>query len=231
MRFFCKVYLVGLAWVGLAGVSLAELKFDVVTKEVDALPEDTEIRIQFTFSNPTDEPIRVRDIESTCGCLKATTDRRLYGPGEEGVLDALFSLGSFVGTHQKVLYLMTEKPHLERYELKVTVNIPETVVIEPKVSKWTVGAPASEKTIDVKFVGDEPMRIVDIVSTRPQFTFRSEEVEAGRHYRILLKPATTEDSVMGALKIVTDSRTPKYQRQLAFFTVSRDRARTTGLGR
>ncbi len=74
------------------------------------------------------------------------------------------------------------------------------------------------------------MKIVEITSSRQQFVFRSEQVEEGRHYRIMLKPETTAEAIMGVLKIVTDSGVPKYQRQHAFFTVSRDRDRVVGGG-
>ena len=209
----------------LAASASAQLKFESIHQEASAKPEDTELMIKFPFSNPTGSPIRVASLESTCGCIKGSTDKRVYGPGEAGVVQALFSLGSFVGTHQKVVYLDTEKPDEQRYKLTVTVNIPEVVVIEPKLTKWTIGEEAAAKQIDVKFVGAEPMKITGLQSTRPQFEFSSETIEEGRHYRITLKPTTTAEPIMGALKISTDSKTPKYQGQFAFFNVARERRR------
>ena len=220
-----KIMLVALAWLGSITLASGQLKFDALTQEMDASPEDEKILLKFSFANPTEEAVRVKGLESRCGCIKASSDRGVYAPGEKGTVEALFSLGSFIGTHQKVVYMTTEEPDDRRYKLTVTVNIPEVVTIEPKVSKWTEGGPMDEKVIDVRFIGDDPMHILNIISTRSQIVFRTEEVEAGRHYRISLKPETTEGALMGALKIETDSETAKYRRQLAFFTVSRERGR------
>jgi|GEM_PF-174992 len=207
--------------VGSASAQL--LKFDSIHQEASAKAEDTHLDIKFSFTNPSDKPVRVKALDSTCGCIKAQSDRRVYAPGETGEIEAEFALGAFVGTHQKVVYLDTEAPDDHRYRLTVTVNIPEVVAIEPKVTKWAIGEEAKAKQVDIKFIGDEPMNILEIVATRPQFDVNHETVEAGRHYRVTLKPHSTADAIMGALKIVTDSKTPKYQRQLAFFSVTRVR--------
>ena len=213
-------------WLGLllAGTVHGGLTFESTSQSADAKATDTELTVEYAFKNTSSEPVRIEEIDSTCGCIKASTDKRVYAPGESGVTEAVFSLGKFVGTHQKVIYVQTAEPDDVRHKLTVTVNIPEVVSIEPKVTKWPVGSAPEAKVIDVKFVGDEAMKVTEIRSTRPQFTFESETVEEGRHYRITLKPESTDVPIMGALKIVTDSKTPKYQSELAFFNVSRERA-------
>ena len=47
------------------------------------------------------------------------------------------------------------------------------------------------------------------------------EVTPGREYVVTVKPKSTNDVMLGAIKIETDSKIPKYQRQLAFFSIVR----------
>ena len=48
----------------------------------------------------------------------------------------------------------------------------------------------------------------------------------GQEYLVTVKPKTTKDVTLGALKIETDSTIPKYQRQLAFFSIYNKPAET-----
>lgn len=199
-------------------------KFESQHQEASATIEDTELKIVYAFKNEGDQPVTVTNISSTCGCIEASTNRTTYAPGQDGVVETIFALGTFIGTHQKIVYVDTAAPDAQRYRLTVTVNIPEVVSIEPKVAQWKVGEEATEKVVDIKFLA-KPLNITKIETTRPQFTFEKEVVEEGRHYRITLKPTSTEEPIMGALKLTTDSEIEKYQRAMAFFSVTRDRGR------
>ena len=231
--FFRRVLLKGSMGLVAAGLLLSQataqsLKFESQHQDADAKISDTELKIVFPFKNEGDKPVRVINLESTCGCIEATSSRTVYDPGQEGEVVALFELGTFIGTHQKIVYMDTAAPDDTRYRLTVTVNIPEVVSIEPKVSKWAVGDPLEEKVIEVKFLAEQPLKITAIETTRPQFSFEKETIEEGRHYRVTLKPSSTEAPIMGALKFVTDSDIPKYQRALAFFSVTRSRGSRGG---
>ena len=69
------------------------------------------------------------------------------------------------------------------------------------------------------------MKITSITTASDQVEFSWREIPPGREYEITLKPTTTAEILFGALKIETDSKTPKYRRQLAFFAVCRKPAK------
>ena len=96
---------------------------------------------------------------------------------------------------------------------------PVFVDIEPKTIQWWVGEEPVEKTTTVKMNADTPMTIKNITATRDNVEFSWKEVTPGREYLVTVKPKSTKEVTLGALKIETDSTIPKYQRQLAFFSI------------
>ena len=99
--------------------------------------------------------------------------------------------------------------------------VPEVIQIEPRTLQWWLDESPEQKETIVKMVGKEPMKITNVTATRDTVEFSWKEIVPGREYRVLVKPKSTKEVSLGALKIETDSKIPKYQRQLAFFSVYR----------
>lgn len=199
----------------------AELALDVAAVEVKPKAEDETVTVSFTFRNTGDKPVTVLNLESGCSCLSSSLDARTYAPGASGTGKAEFKVSSFVGRHEKSVTVTTDDTKQPQWVIPFILDVPAVVEIEPKTLQWWLGDAAVEKTCVVKMVGDKPMKITNVSSTRESVEFKSEEIMPGREYRITVKPKSTEEVVMGALKIETDSEIPKYQRQLAFFSVFR----------
>jgi len=84
-----------------------------------------------------------------------------------------------------------------------------------------VGDPAEAKVTRVTMMGTEPMKILNITSTREQVDYSFKEIIPGKEYEVTVKPHNTTEVILGALKIETDSKIAKFQRQLAFFSIYR----------
>ena len=188
---------------------------------VNPKPEDETITVEFKFKNVGTKPVTVLSLESGCSCLSADLDKATYAPGEIGTGKAEFKVGSFVGLHEKILNVMTDDPTQQPWALPFLLNVPEVVSIEPKNVQWWIGEAASPKTVTVKITGPDPMNITQITSTRETVQFDWKPVTPGREYLVTITPKSTADVVIGALKIETDSKVPKYARQLAFFSIVR----------
>ncbi len=199
----------------------AELVLDSPMVEVKPKPEDEVVEVAFTFRNKGDKPVTILNLESGCSCLSASLDARTYAPGASGTGKAEFKVSSFVGRHEKSVTVATDDPAQPKWDIPFVLDVPAVVEIEPKTLQWWLGEEAVEKSCVVKMLGDQPLRITGVTSTRESVEFKSEEIKPGREYRITVKPKSTDEPLMGALKIETDSAIPKYQRQLAFFSVFR----------
>jgi hypothetical protein len=218
-----KPILMGLACLvmGLGGEGRAEIALDVAMVEVKPKPEDETITVSFTFRNTGDKAVTILNLESGCSCLSSSLDARTYAPGASGTGKAEFKVSSFVGRHEKSVTVTTDDEKQPQWVIPFVLDVPAVVDIEPKTLQWWLGDEAVEKTCVVKMVGDKPLKVTNVTSTRESVEFKSEEITPGREYRITVKPKSTDEVVMGALKIETDSEIPKYQRQLAFFSVFR----------
>lgn len=199
----------------------AELSLDVPVIELKPKPEDEEVETTFRFRNKGDKTVKVLGIESACTCLSATLDKAEYKPGEVGTGTATFKVSSFVGRYDKFVTVNTDDSKQPTWQVNFVLEVPEVVNIKPKNLQWWIGDEAKSKACLVQFVGAEPMKIVKITPTRENVEFDWKEIKEGREYLITVKPKTTEEVTMGALKIETTSSIAKYRYQLAFFTITR----------
>ncbi|MES2595075.1 MAG: DUF1573 domain-containing protein [Verrucomicrobiota bacterium] len=199
----------------------ADLVTDAAIIELKPKPEDETATTDFVFHNKGSKPVKVLKIDSACSCLNASLDKAVYQPGEKGVGKAEFKLSSFTGRHEKSVHVQTDDPQQTEWVITFMIEIPEIVKIEPKTLQWWIGDPLEAKTSKVTITGEDPMKILNITSTREQVEFSWKEITPGKEYEVTVKPRSTTEVMLGALKIETDSKIPKYQRQLSFFSVYR----------
>lgn len=199
----------------------AALRLDGDHVDVKPKPEDEVASVVFTFKNDGTKPVRILHLESACSCLSATLDKPVYAAGETGTGTAQFKVSSFTGEQEKIITVTTDDPNQQEWIVPFIVNVPVVVDIEPKNVQWWLNEAPKPKDMTVKMVGETEMKITNITSTRENMAFSFKEVKPGREYRVTLTPKSTEEIMIGALKIETDSKIPKYQRQLAFFSIVR----------
>ncbi|MHB1082778.1 MAG: DUF1573 domain-containing protein [Prosthecobacter sp.] len=199
----------------------AELSLDVPAIELKPKPEDEEVETTFKVRNKGDKTVKILGLESACSCLSAELDKAEYKPGEVGTGHASFKVSTFVGRHEKFVTVNTDDPKQPDWQINFILDVPAVVDIKPKNLQWSIGDAPAAKACQVKFVGNEPMKILKITSTRENVEFDWKEIREGREYLITVKPKTTEEVTMGALKIETNSTIAKYRYQLAFFTITR----------
>lgn len=199
----------------------AALRLDGDHVDVKPKPEDEVASVTFTFKNDGNKPVRVLHLESACSCLSASLDKATYEPGEKGTGKAEFKVGSFTGQQEKTITVTTDDPAQTEWVVPFVIEVPEVIIIEPKMVQWWLDEKPAPKTITVKMTGKDPMKLVNVTSTRESMGYEFKEVKEGREYLVTLTPKTTADIMIGALKLETDSKIPKYQRQLGFFGVVR----------
>jgi len=218
MKTFLKACALSLA-LPMAASAMMRLEGDHV--DVKPKPEDEVAKVTFAFKNDGAAPVRILNLESACSCLSATLDRATYEPGTSGTGKAEFKVSSFVGKQEKIITVTTDDPKQPEWVVTFVMDVPAIIDIEPTMVQWWLNEKPEPKEVTVKMLGVDPMAIKKITSTRENVEYSFKEVKPGREYRITLKPKTTDDIMIGALKLETDSKIPKYLHQLAFFGVVR----------
>jgi hypothetical protein len=208
---------------GGTGQVWAGLKFEKTLAEHKAKAEDDAFKVLFPFVNEGDRAVTIVKIESSCGCLKAESDKQVIPAGEAGVITGIFNLGAAPGANEKMLTIKTDEGG-DPYELVTRIIVPEVVSIEPKILSWEIGAEAKAKEFLVTMKHEKPIRVLQVTCSRAEFGCEVETIEEGKQYRLTLTPETTAKPVLGVLRIETDCEIEKHRRQMAFFSVKRGAA-------
>ena len=201
----------------------AGLEFEAISVERTAQHSDTEVAVDFKFKVTGDKPITISEIQTYCSCLKAKTkgDKKVYQPGEEGVVETAFQLGTFEGSVPKQVKVASDDAAKPEIELTVTVNIPVLYQVEPSKVSWTVGEAPAAKTMKVTILGEKDIHVTGTVSSREGMTVTTREMKPGREYELTFTPKTTAEPMLGLLRVETDAPYPRYQKKLLFFNIVR----------
>ncbi len=218
MQFPLPVLLVSLA---LTAASSAAIKFEKERLDLKAKAGEATLVAEFPFTNDGKESVRVMEVLSSCGCLSAEADKDEYAAGEKGTIVATFDLGRFTGEQEKAISVRTSEKVNSRYRLVVAVTIPPVFVVEPDLLEWQLGEEKTTKTFKVTVPHTDPINILTIAPSRDNFQYELVVKEPGRAYEIKLTPSSTAAPMLGVLKIATDCKIEKFQRQLAFFSITR----------
>lgn len=225
----CKPFWAGI-FLALAGAPpLPALVFEETEIAYTAQPEDDEFTVEFLFRNDSSKPVRIRQVDSNCGCLRADADREVYEAGEEGKITAVFAIGSFEGVQTKSVQVSTDEATAtadnpqggREYGLNVKLTVPALIEIEPKLAVWELGGHAESRVFKVRMLHEDPVRITEVKSTRPNFKTEWKAVREGREYEITLTPDSVDKALLGMLTIFTDCPVTKHQRKMVFFSVQK----------
>lgn len=205
----------------LGSPAAAELATPQPIIELRPKASDETFSTEFVFENRGSKPVKVLEIQSTCSCLSASLDKPVYQPGEKGKGKADFSLSSFSGRFEKTLHMRTDDPAQPEWVVTFAIEVPELITIKPKTQEWSIDGPAEAKVTKVTINGDEPITITSLSSTREAMQYTLKEVVPGREYEVTMKPRSTAEVMLGAIKIQTNSSIRRYRSQMAFFSVLR----------
>jgi hypothetical protein len=206
-------------------VQVGGLTFDKTLLSLNAKHGDTEIAADFKFKVTGSKPVKILDVATYCSCLKAKTKdgKSEFKPGEEGIIETAFLLGTFEGEVTKQVEVITDDPDHKEITLGVKAIIPALYKVEPEHAIWTVGDEAQSKTIKFTVLGDKEINVTGLVSSRDSMAAELKEIKKGREYEIKLTPKTTEEPMLGVLRVETNATFPRYQKRLLFFSITRQK--------
>jgi len=183
----------------LATTSLA-LDWKAKTLSVATAPFQTTQDVAFEFKNNSGKSVTILDIETSCDCLDATADLKVYAPGATGAIKAKFTVGDRIGLYERVVTVVTDEPD-SPVRLIMKIDVPAVATLEPARVAWQVNEASAEKSVELT-----PAAGIEIVFsaarvTNAAFTARLETVVEGKHYRLQIKPGDTSKPISAAIRI------------------------------
>ena len=186
----------------------AGIVWDHTEVEYKAKAGEEIVSASFPFT-VVDTPITIQSIRTSCGCTTTRLDRKTYQPGETGIIEANFELGSRVGQQQKYISIQTDDPQSPKQDLLMSVYIPYILKVEPRFVYWDKGLTTyHEQVIELVPDTEVELTIESVSCDQDQLQLRLEHVQGEDKYRIHLQPVVPEGEVpffRAIIKIVISS--------------------------
>jgi hypothetical protein len=78
---------------------------------------------EFVFKNEGDAPLKIINVETSCGCTAALVSDKKLEPGKSGKIKITFATQGYAGEVVKYVYVETDDPVQPRVQLKITAAI------------------------------------------------------------------------------------------------------------
>ncbi len=161
-----------------------------------AVSGDKEVVAVFKFRNAGPSPVTVTSLTTSCHCTTAEIAKNTFAPGEAGEVRVVFTLGPRSGPQEKTITVATDDRPSDPAVLTLDVDIREVVSCEPRLVVWRRGEADTEKPVEIAAGASESILAVSASPESPAVASRLETLEAGRRYRLWLKPASTAQPVV-----------------------------------
>lgn len=184
-----------------AALPAAALEWKAQTLDFTTTPFQATQDAVFQFTNTGTKPVTILEVESNCDCLDAAADRQVYAPGSSGVITTSFHVGDRLGLYERRIKVVTDESP-EPVRLLVRIEVPDLVVLTPRSVAWKLHEPAVEKSVDLAVIPGLQITFSRVQPTSGDFAARLETIEAGRRYRVYLKPPETAAPANAAFRIL-----------------------------
>lgn len=114
--------LLALAFLLLPGAALGGgLEWEKQEVSIEWIEGGGKVPGEFRFKNVSEQPIRIRAVPASCGCIKAAPEKRDYAPGESGVIPFTYAPKRKWGTRAYRVYVVTNERGAP-YEFRLVVT-------------------------------------------------------------------------------------------------------------
>src|SRR5438309_785382 len=166
----------------------ASLVWENQEVEVHPTISDKTAVAHFKYKNTGDQPVKITQVQPSCGCTTAALAKDVVAPGESGEIVATLNIGGRFGPQTKTIHVATDDPKSQGTVLTLKANIPRLLEYTPSILWWKPGEERTAKTIEVKIDGDFPVTKLDVTSTDPTMKVESAAVPNEKAFRITVTP-------------------------------------------
>jgi len=85
----------------------AEITFDKKGLQFDSIPEGTQLKVVYTFTNTGDAELSITKVKATCGCTVVSYSKKPIAPGQTDSINAVFDTNLRAGHNAKGINLET----------------------------------------------------------------------------------------------------------------------------
>jgi hypothetical protein len=189
-----------LAWAGLLlPLPAAELAWERTEIVTTATLADKRVEATYAFTNTSGNPVEIVKTAGSCSCLTSEISKKIIAPGGSGTLKAVFLAGGRRGPQEEsiVVRFADNTSQLLRWR----VELPDTVALSPDHLAWKVGAGETPQSFEVTLADPAVTRFKSAQVPGRGFEAEWKELEAGRKYRVTVRPVSSQRPVKGAVRL------------------------------
>lgn len=195
-----------------------ELVFKPYSQTVKGDPGEKTLEVTFAVENTADKPVGIASLESGCECLEVSIDMNPIPARGTATIKGVFDIEKLRGSSERKISVVPEGRDRAIF-LTTVIEIEPIYEIIESMTSWTRGGAAETKTVVFRVVRDKPVHVLSAESKRPEVSCELVEVEKGRLYHLRLTPTSTENSLLGIVRLETDCEIENYARPLAYYSI------------
>jgi hypothetical protein len=181
-----------------------QLQWAALEQDQTAKPGDKEVVARFHFVNAGRSPVQIVEVRTSCGCTAAALAKDRFAPGDEGDLEARFEFEGHTGHQEKTIMVITSDSPGTPTFLRLVVDIPQAVVLQPEFMFWKVGEPPDTKKFRVRVGEGFPAKLLGVESDNADVRFVVNPIRPGKEFEVSVTPNASKRPQNAMLSIKTD---------------------------
>lgn len=176
------------------------------------------VEVTFSVSNQGDKEVAIDRIISGCECLSVEISESPVPANSNAAITGIFDTEKLRGQSERKITVYLEGRSRPVF-LTTRIETEPVYTITEEMTSWEIGSPPETKRVEFRVVRDEPVRVLSAESKRMEVSCELVTIEEGRAYDLLLTPTSTNESLLGIVRLETDCEIESYARPLAYFSI------------
>ncbi|MEM6822564.1 MAG: DUF1573 domain-containing protein [Verrucomicrobiota bacterium] len=165
--------------------------------------DEFELKFSFPFVNKNSDAVEIKRLSTSCGCTEIKPlAKTVLSPGERGVLKAVYRAKNRSGPQFETLYVETNEPKDNIYQLRLSIELPVVAEMKPGVLFWEKDGQPQAKTMQVRWNGPQKAVLQVIQGAPPGWKVSVKETTAGKIWQVQVTPGSTHQEKMVQLPLV-----------------------------
>src|SRR6202040_3507289 len=119
-----------------AGSGFCQLAWGTTEQTFHSKKQDKGVVAKDKSTNTGPKPIKIQNVQTSCGSTTAHLNKTDYAPGESGEIETKFTFAGRTGKQEKEITVATTENPAQPTILKLHVYIEDMVKIEPEIVLW-----------------------------------------------------------------------------------------------
>ena len=179
--------------------------------EFGTISQGEKVERTFIIRNMGNEPLIIKSVTPSCGCVEVTTSASVIAPGTYGEIKATFDSAAYSGAFQKTVAVETNDPTSPSSLLNLNGTIIEKFRVVPEhINLGEVRVDVLHSShITVTNTGNKPLKLTAITTTPPRIVAVADKKllppgESGT-ITVSVTPRKGDRLVSGIITITTDN--------------------------